>query len=232
MPRITDIADADGEFAVLDDAVCGLVIAVAVECETGGIDVVGHEVTFVFLCVDIDATSLFAIVRCTLVIGSIEAAVDAVLCIGIANLVGIDAQHRCCEVAHEELCRDDIGAVDEAFVTCTWTIEGLCRQCIDAIAQAREFLTDLKLHIVSSSYGEDVGEATIMHHVEAALCATLGDGPALPCFSIVELGIDDERGEVGAFGSAAQDGCSQELLGKAGLCCELLGIKQALIHNI
>ena len=78
----------------------------------------------------------------------------------------------------------------------TGTMEGLCCESIDAVAQACDLLADLERHVIGSSHREDVGEATIVYHVVAALSATFGNGPSQPSLGIVELRIDDERCEV------------------------------------
>ena len=111
-------------------------------------------------------------------------------------------------------------------------MEGLCCEGIDAVAQACDLLADLERHVIGCSHREDVGKASIVYHVVAALSATLSDGPAIPSLSIVELGIDDERGQVGALGSAVQDGSLEQLLCKGNFCCEFLGIELAVLHNI
>ena len=228
-PRLVDATDTYCELAILDNAVCCLLVAVAMECKAGGIDVIGDEA---LLRINVDATCLLAIVRSRLVLGCIVAAVDTILCVGIAYLVGINAHHGSCVFAKEELCRDDIRAVEETFATCTRTMESLCRERIDAVAQTGYLLADFKCQVVSSCDREDVGEATIVNQVITAFCATLGNGPAVPSLCIVELGIDDERGKVGAFGSAVQDGCLQQLLCKSNLSIELLCIELAVFHYV
>ena len=228
-PRLVDATDTYSELAILDNAVCCLLVAVAMECKAGGIDVIGDEA---LLRINVDATCLLAIVRSRLVLGCIVAAVDTILCVGIAYLVGINAHHRCCVFAKEELCGDDVRAVEETFVTCTRTMEGLCRERIDAVAQSCYLLADLECQVVSGCDREDVGESTIVNHVITAFCATLGNGPAVPSLCIVELGIDDERGKVGTLSSAVQDGCLQQLLCKGNLSIELLSIELAVFHYI
>ena len=107
-PRRINAAYANVEFAVLDDSIDRLLVAFAIEGKAGRVDIVGYEVTFSLARVDIDATRLLAIVGSRLVLGSIEAAVHAVLCIDVAQFVGIDTEHRCSEVIHEELSRNDV----------------------------------------------------------------------------------------------------------------------------
>ena len=232
VPGIARVADADGELAILHNAVCSLLVAFAVEGKAGGIDIVGNEVAIALFCVDIDTACLFSVVRSCLIFGSIVTAVDTVLGISVAKFVGIDAQHGCSIVANEELSRDDIGAIEETFVTLTRTVEGLCRKSIDAISQASNLLADLELHVVGSSDGEDIGEASVMYHVVATLGATFSNSPTIPCSSVIELRINDERCEVGTFGSTVQYSCLQQLLGEGNLCSELLGIQQTIAHNI
>ena len=111
-------------------------------------------------------------------------------------------------------------------------MESLSRQGIDAIVESGNLLVHLEGHVVGSSHRNDVGKATIMHHVVATLGAALGDGPAIPCHGIVELRIDDEGSHVGTLGSTVHDGSLQQLLGKGSLGNKLSGIEQAILLYI
>ena len=170
--------------------------------------------------------------RSSLVLCCIVAAIDAIHCVFVANLVGIDTQHGRCKVINEELGRDDVGAVDEALSAFTRTIESLSSESIDAVGKSRYLLTNLKCEVVGCSYGEDVGETVVVNHVIAATSIAFGDSPSVPSRSVVELRINYERSKVGTFTGTVQDCCLKQLLCKFSLCGKLLGIELTVLYYI